>query len=300
MLVIACSNGKDVGKKLAKRLGASYSELYKEIFPDGELHLRFNVNVKEKEVVLVQSTAPSPNDNLLELVFAIKTAKELGASKVSVVAPYFCYMRQDNRFHPGEIKSNTIASHLIQHAGADEFYTVAGHLHRVNSLRELFSIPAYNLHVFDEMALWVKKNFGKNVVIVGPDIESWRVGKHVAQMIGCEYDTFLKKRLSGRKIHHTSLAHVNAKGKDVVIIDDIVSTGGTVIGAARHLKKMGAKSVSCVCVHLMSDAVGQKLLKNGIKKVAASNTVKTKYSVLDASATIANIMRNQSVLIPLK
>ena len=294
MLVIACSNGGEIGKKLAKHLGVKYSELWKEVFPDGELRLRFNVDVKGKQVVFVQGFSPSPNESLLELLFAIRTAKELGAKKVTVVAPYFGYMRQDRRFHPGEVKSNTIVSRLIEFAGADSFYTVAGHLHRVNSMTELFKIPARNFSIHEEMAVWVKKKFGTNAIVIGPDIESWRVGKHVAQLVGCKYDTFLKKRVSGSKIKHTALATIDCKGCDVVIIDDIVSTGGTIIGAAKHLKKMGAKSVSALCVHLMSDAAGDKLRRNGLRFVAASNTVHTKYSVLDASPAIANAILSGS------
>ena len=292
MLVIACSNGKVIGKKLALHLGASYSELWKEIFPDGELHLKFKTALKGKEVVLVQSLSPNPNDSLVELVFAIKTAKELGAKKVVVVAPYLCYARQDKRFHEGEIVSNKIASHLIQHAGADEFYTVAAHLHRVDSLSTLFSIKAANVSIPQEMADWIKKKLGKDTVVVGPDIESHRVGREVAKLVGSGYDTFLKKRVSGSRVKHTAVANVYCQGKNVVIVDDIISTGGTILGAAKHLKRMGAKSVSAVCVHLMTEAAGDKLRANGIKYVAASNTIPSKYSVLDASKAIAKAIRS--------
>ncbi len=287
MLVVACSNGKVIGRKLALHLGASYSELWKEVFPDGELHLKFKANLNGKQVALVQSLSPSPNDSLIELVFAIKTCKELGAAKVVVVAPYLCYARQDKRFHDGEVVSNKIASHLIQHAGADEFYTVAAHLHRVDSLSTLFSIKAANISIPHEMANWITKNIGKDAVVVGPDIESHRVGREVAKLVGSGYDTFLKKRVSGSRIKHTAIAKVECRGKNVVIVDDIISTGGTILGAAKHLKKMGAKSVSALCVHLMTEAAGDKLRRNGIKYVAASNTIPSKYAVLDASKAIA-------------
>ncbi len=293
MLVISCSNGREIGHKLAHRLKARYSELWKEVFPDGELHLRFTVGVKGREVALVQSLSPFPNDSLVELVLAIKTAKQLGAKKVIVVVPYFCYMRQDKRFKQGEVVSNKIVSQMVQHAGADAVYTVAGHLHRVDSMKELFSIPAYNLQMFDEFAKWIKKKFDTNVVIVGPDIESHRVGRRVAQLVGCEYDTFLKKRVSGSRVKHTAVADVDAKGKHVVIIDDIVSTGGTISGAARHLRRMGAKSVSAICVHLMSEQAGEKLRRNGIRYIAASNTIPSKFSVLDASSAIATALKTR-------
>ncbi len=290
MIVTGCSNGRGFGKKLAKHLKARYVDLFKEHFPDGEGHLKFKAKLSGT-VVLVQSLAPRPDENLTELLFAIYDAKKLGAEKVIVVAPYLCYMRQDKRFTPLEVKSNEIVAHLIQKAGADALYTVSPHVHRIGSLSELFSIKAVNVHIYEEMARWVKKTFGKNVVIVGPDIESWRVGKKVAQLVGCQYDTFLKKRFSGSRIKHTAVAKVEARGKHVVIIDDIISTGGTILGAAKHLKKMGAKSVSAVCVHLMTREAGDKLVKKGIRFVAASNTISSKYSVLDASKAVARAIR---------
>ncbi|MFH1246856.1 MAG: ribose-phosphate diphosphokinase [Candidatus Micrarchaeota archaeon] len=287
MFVIACSNGKVIGKKLASKLNANYSELWKEYFPDGELHLKFKVKVAGNVVVIVQSLSPEPNESLIEFVFAIKTAKELGARKVIAVAPYLCYARQDKRFHHGEVVGNHIVSHLIQHAGADEFYTVAAHLHRIASIYELFSIKSANLSMPEEIANWVKKKFKNGAIIVGPDIESHRVGEAVAKLAGSNYDTFLKKRFSGTRVKHTAVANVECRGKDVVIIDDIISTGGTILGAAKHLKKMGAKSVSAVCIHLMTQAAGDKLRANGIKYVASSNTIPSKYAVLDASKAIA-------------
>ncbi len=292
MIVIACSNGKVIGKKLAKHLKAGYSELFKELFPDGEVHLRFECHLREKTVILVQSLSPRPNEMLVELIFAIETAKELGASKVIVVAPYLCYARQDKRFHFGEVVSNRIVGKLLEVAGADEFYTVAAHLHRVDDISKLLtSIKGANVAIPEEMAAWVKKKFGANVVIVGPDVESHRVGRKVAELVGVKYDTFLKKRISGSRIKHTAIANVDARGKHAVIIDDIVSTGGTMLGAAKHLKKMGAKSVSALVVHLMTEAGGKKLLQGGFKFVACSNSIPSKYSVLDASKALAKAIK---------
>lgn len=290
MIVVGCSNGKHIGKKLARHLRAKYVDLQKELFPDGELHLKFSSALKET-VVIVQSLSPSPDNCLIELLFAVYDAKKLGAGKVVVVAPYLCYMRQDKRFTPLEIKSNEIVAYLLKAAGANAVYTVSPHVHRIGSLSEIFSIKAVNVFLTTEMAHWIGKKFGKNVVVVGPDIESHRVGKSVAQLVGSGYDTFLKKRFSGSRIKHTAVANVDCKGKHVVIIDDIISTGGTILGAAKHLKKMGARSVSALCIHLMSDAAGDKLRKNGIRFVACSNTIPGKYASLDCSSAIANAMR---------
>jgi len=293
MFVISCTGGGKLAKNLARLLSASFDEISLERFPDGELHLRFpRENYNGENIVLVQSLSPSPNEKLLELLLAERGAKELGAKKITAVIPYLAYARQDSQFNPGEVVSNKIVCDLIQHAGADEFYSVASHLHRIRSFSQLFSIPAQDVLMSEEMANWITKKIGrKNVVVVGPDGESMRLVKPVADLLSCDFGTFTKKRLSGSRIKHLSAPDVDVKGKHAVIIDDIVSTGATVIDAAKILKKMGAVKVSCICVHLMQEQSGKKLLKSGLKFFACSNTISSRYSELDAAYPIAKAMR---------
>ncbi|MFH0713289.1 MAG: ribose-phosphate diphosphokinase [Candidatus Micrarchaeota archaeon] len=287
MLVVSCSGGNEIAKGIAKNLKVPFSELKVQRFPDKEIDFRFTVSVKNRKVILVQTLSPDPDEKLVELLLAIRTAKELGAEKVTVVVPYLAYARQDIRFHSGEVVSNHIISDFIEHAGADEFYTVATHLHRIRSLSEIFLIPSHDVLIHKEMADYVEKKFGKNVVLMGPDEESLRVVKTIANDVGCQYGTFLKKRFSGTKVKNVAFANIDVKGKTVIVVDDMVSTGGTILEAAKHLRKMGAKSVSCLTVHLLLEEVGKKLLRNGIKVVAASNSIPSKFAVIDASKALA-------------
>src|SRR3989344_1628904 len=112
-IIVGGTNSKDLAKRVARRIKAKYSELYADHFPDGELRIRFQDNLKGKHTVVINSLVPSPNESMMELVFAIHTAKELGAKKVIAVAPYLAYMRQDNRFHSGECVSAHVMAKLL-------------------------------------------------------------------------------------------------------------------------------------------------------------------------------------------
>src|SRR3989344_7386432 len=279
-LVVGCSQGKLLGRALAKRLDAGYSDLYAEKFPDGEMKIRFTAPLKGKTVFVVQSLHPFPNDSLIELVFALKTAKELGAKKVFAVVPYFAYARQDNRFNEGEVVSNRIVAKMIEWAGADGFVTVTTHLHRISSLKQIFRIPAVSVLLSKEIADYAKKKklSGKNVLVVGPDGESAPLAGEIAEELNAGHYVFLKKRFSGTRIKSFETPGLDCKGKSVLLIDDIASTGNTLISVAGILKRHGAKKVDCVVVHLLDEEGGRKVRKNGLDSIACSNTLPNSFS----------------------
>lgn len=287
-LVVACSKGGKFAEALARKLAAHHSALLVETFPDGETKIRFAKPVKGKTVVLVQSLHPSPNDALMELLFALTTARDLGARKTIAVVPYLAYARQDSRFRPGEVVSNKIVARMIEEAGAGAFLTVTTHLHRIRSLSQLFrEIPARDILLCGEIASYARKLApklnSKSVVVVGPDFESTPIVKRIAKLLGTEYYVFLKKRLSGTTVKNIQAPGLDCKGKRVLLVDDMASTGNTLISVTGILKRKGAKRVDCVVVHLLDEEGGLKILKNGIDSLACSNTLYNKYAKIDAA-----------------
>jgi ribose-phosphate pyrophosphokinase len=245
-------------------------------------------NPKGKHIVLVNSCHPDPNNNMLELVFAAHTAKELGAKKVTIVAPYLCYMRQDKRFHSGECKSNTIMSKLL--SVADHILTVDPHLHRIKNLREIFRIKATRLSANDAIAKYLKKNM-KNEVIVGPDGESYQWARAIADKIHVHATVLRKKRYTSRVVRIKVKADVDFKGKNVVIVDDIISTGHTMIEPIKQIKKMGAKKIYCIGIHgLFVEGALKKLKKLGAT-VLTTNTIVNPVSKIDMAETIAKALK---------
>lgn len=260
-----------------------------EKFPDGELHIRLDSKVKNEEVFLVQSFYGSISDCIVESLFAAKTARELGAKKVNLVAPYFPYLRQDKRFHPGEAVSQKLMAGLIDKY-FDSACIVDPHLHRKNNLDGIFKIKSKKITANALIADYIKNHI-KNPAAIGPDEESYKWARSVAEMLGIESGIMRKKRYSSYHVEVKLNKSINLKNKNAVIVDDIVSTGHTILEAAKILRKLGAKSIYCICVHgIFANDAFKKLMKAGIK-VVSTNTIPNKAAKIDVSGAIADNLK---------
>jgi len=287
-IVFAGTDSTGIAKRLARRIKAEYSELLVSSFPDGELRIRYPVDVSGVHVIIVNGMMPHPNRNLLESVFAIQTAKQLGAEKVTFVAPYLAYMRQDKMFHPGECVSARVMAKLLD--CADRVIAVDPHLHRIHRLQDIFRTKAKSVSSDPVLAEYIRKNHPK-AIIIGPDIESSQWAKTIADSIGQESMILMKKRYSSTKVR--IIVHgdpAKFRGRDAVIVDDIISTGHTMIEPIRQLKKFGAKKITCIGVHgVFVENALQKLKKLGAQ-VITTNTIENKTSKIDVSPAIAGAL----------
>lgn len=289
MMIIGCSNGVHLARKIARKLKCSYSGLEVKKFPDGEIKVRFLNNVGGKVVVLVQSFYGAINDCILEVIFAAETAKELGVKKVFLMAPYFPYLRQDKRFKPGQCISIEVMGKLISRH-FDKVFIVDPHLHREKTLSHLFSIENEKLTANPYIYDYIKKNI-KNPLIVGPDWESYKWARKVAEKIGCEYVIMQKKRFSGRKVKVKLNRKVDIGNKNIVFVDDMISTGNTIIEAVKNIRKLGAKKFNCVAVHgIFVENALEKLRKADVN-VVTTNTIPNKVAKIDVSGLIAGALR---------
>ena len=289
MIIIGCSRGKHLAGKIAKKLKKPYSELKVKRFPDGEIYARFLKDVKGKNVVLVQSFYGYINDCVMEAIFAAETARDLGAKKVILIAPYFAYLRQDSRFNPGECISIKVIGRLFSKY-FDKIIIVDPHLHRQAKLSDLFSIKAEKLTSNPYIADYIKKNI-KNPLIVGPDWESYKWAQKVAEQLNYPFAILNKKRLSGRKVRITISKKIDIRNKNIVFVDDIISTGHTILEAAKKLRKLGAKKFYCIAVHgvFVENALGK--LKKANVRIVTTNTIPTKVSKIDVSGVVAEGLR---------
>lgn len=288
MIIISCSHGKHLGYKIAKKLKAQHSELSVKKFPDDELLIRFNADLMGKSVILVQSFYGSISDCIVEIVLASATARELGAKKVVLAAPYFPYLRQDKRFHDGESVSQKIIAGLFD-SYFDEILIMDPHLHRKTSLSQIFRIKSAKPTANSMIANYIRKCI-KNPVIIGPDEESYKWARSVAGIIGAESRILKKKRYSSYHVEVRLNKKIDLKGKNVVIVDDIISTGHTIIEAAKLLRKLGAKTIYCTCVHGIFANGALKKLKKAKIKVISTNTMPNKAAKIDVSGVIAEVI----------
>jgi len=289
MIIIGLSHGLHLAQKIANKLGKKYSKLEVTHFPDSEIKLKFNVNVKGKEVVLVQSFYGNVNDCVIETLFAAETAKDLGAKKIVLVAPYFPYLRQDKRFNPGEcISLRTIAKNIDE--DFDKVLVIDPHLHREKTLKHIFRIKSHKLTANGLIEDYIKKKI-KNPVIIGPDWESYKWARKVAEKIGCEYAIMEKKRYSARNVKVKLNKKIDISKKNLVFIDDMISTGHTLLEAIKAMKKLGAKKVTCFAVHgiLVENAL-QKLQKAGAT-VITTNTIPNKVGKIDVAGLISDNLK---------
>lgn len=289
MIIISLSHGLHIANKIAKKLKKTYSKLETTHFPDSEIKLKFNVNVKNKVVVLVQSFYGNINDCVIETLFAAETARDLGAKKIILVAPYFPYLRQDKRFNPGEcISLRTIAKNIDE--DIDEIFIIDPHLHREKTLKHIFKIKSHKLTANPLIVDYIKKKI-KNPVIIGPDWESYKWARKCAEKIGCNSAIMEKKRYSARKVRVTLNKKIDIKSKNLIFIDDMISTGHTLLEATKAMKKLGAKKVTCFAVHgiLVENALNK--LKKAGATVITSNTIPNKVAKIDVSELISEHLR---------
>ncbi len=282
-VILSGTNTRALARRVAKLCKIPYADIFHNHFPDGESYLKLP-NVKGKEVIIVLTMYPNPNESALEAMFTIHTARDLGAKKVTIVAPYLAYMRQDKMFHPGECVSAHVLPTLLQ---ADRLLAIDPHLHRIKHLRNLFHGRAKELTANDILATYLKKNY-PDAVLCGPDEESSQWAARIAASIGLESIILRKHRYSPRKVRVVLHADHKIKGKEAVIVDDMISTGHTIAEAAKLLRKLGATSVVTVCVHGLFVGKALSLLKKaGIKEIVCTNTVKSRYARIDIAPLIA-------------
>jgi len=279
MIVVGCSHGMHVAKKIATKAKRKYSELFVERFPDNELHIRFKTGVKGKKVVLVQSFYSDVDSCIVEVMLAAGAAKEMGARSVCLMAPFFPYMRQDKMFNPGEAASIHILGKVFSNV-VDEIFILDPHLHREKTLGHIFSIPAHRLSANPLICEYIRKNV-KNALIVGPDWESYKWARKTASMLKCESTILQKDRLSSRKVKVKFKHKINVKGKNIVLVDDMISTGGTLVRTIEGLKKIGVEKFTCIAVHgIFCEGAYRKLKKTGAK-IVCSNSIPNNAGKLD-------------------
>ncbi len=158
VIVTTCGNSEKIAKGLAKKLKCTYSPLTIKSFPDGDIYLKFNTSLKGKKLVIVQSFQPNPDMSLFDVIFAAEAAKDQGAKKIILVAPYLAFMRQDKAFNSGECVSSRVMARLLNRS-IDKIITIDPHLHRYKSLKDIFTIPSVRLTANSLLAGHIKKKF---------------------------------------------------------------------------------------------------------------------------------------------
>lgn len=241
MFVVGGSASQLLSKELAKSLKAKLAKVEIRRFPDDECYVRIDDDLDDQEVFLVQTSWP--DKNIVELFLLQDAIKEFDVDSLTTVVPYFGYARQDKQFKPGEPNSARALARLIQ-MNTDEFVTVDVHAPKVIDWFD--NISAKNVAAYPEIGKYLK---GKGIeLILSPDEGRADNAKRVADVVKCEADFLVKERLNGETVKMTP-KRLDVRGKKVAIVDDIISTGSTIIKAAEQLRKQNASKIYAVCTH---------------------------------------------------
>lgn len=285
MIIFGFPSVKDLARSVAKKIRCKYGKLEVKKFPDGESYIRFLAPVKNEVVAIFNDVSSGPDSAIVQSIFAVETARELGAKKTILVMPYLPYLRQDKRFKRGECVSAVLMAKLL--SSADTIVTVNPHLHRIERLSKIFRTHVANVDASQLLGYFVRKKI-EDPVVVGPDVESHPIATKVAIPSRAPMFVLKKKRLGPRDVKIRSVDNVSMRGHNVVIADDIISTGSTVLNAIKLLKKEKPRSISVVCIHgIFLEGALKKIKKAGARIIASTNTFHGKTAALDISHLIA-------------
>jgi len=283
-LVLGFTNYLSPAKQLAQCLASPFKHIDVHHFPDGESKVTLPVKLP-KQIIICQSLN-QPNEKLIELILAAQTAREQGVEHITLVAPYLCYMRQDIAFHAGEAVSQKIIGKLLSDY-FDAVLTVDAHLHRIKHLSEAIpTADAIALYATPAMSALIKQHF-ENPVIIGPDEESNQWAEAIAKPHQWQYTIASKQRLGDKEVQVT-LNDINLNKRDVVIVDDIASTGRTLEQTVKQLRPQSPQSISLIVTHafFVDDSI-KRLKALGVTNIWSSDSVlhsTNAFSVIDILA----------------
>jgi ribose-phosphate pyrophosphokinase len=291
LIVVPGPASRELGRKIAELLKTKVVRVEFKRFPDGESYIRFDGGVENEDVIIVQTTSSPQNENFVQLFLIADNAKDMKAKTITTVVPYFAYSRQDKRFRPGEAFSVKTIVTLLEACGVHRIITVNAHNPTV--LRD-FKIRVDDLSAVNLLAEHFKNkgfdgafslSLGKKARVVAAEANIVLKGGH-------GYVETRRDRLTGKVTVERKTLSV--KGRDVIIFDDIISSGGTIIKAIKWVREQGAKSVYAACVHplLVGDAK-DKIMKSGADGIVGTDCVPSTVSVVSVAPLIARALANR-------
>jgi ribose-phosphate pyrophosphokinase len=287
MIVIPGPASQGLGRRIAELLKAKTASVAFKRFPDGESYIRFENELVTEEAVIVQTTSPPQDTNLFQLFLMADTARDMGAEKVVAVVPYLAYVRQDRRFLHGEAFSIQTVAKLMGEAGIDQLITVNVHQH----VLDRFPFPAKTVSAIPLLAEYFKNNGLEGAFSLAPDEGAKEYATTAAKILSGSYSWRHKERdrYTGAISFRDEKYEVG--GKDGIIFDDIISTGGTTADAVKTLKAQGARHVYSACVHpLLIDDAEKKIMDNGAEGIVGTDCVPSSVSKVSVAPLIVKAL----------
>ena len=284
MIVVSGSQSQNLAFKVAKLLNTKLTRVEYKRFPDNEIYVRVVDEINDDEAVII-NTQKNQNDAIVETILLCDALRDEGVKNITLVAPYLAYARQDKKFNPGEAISIRALAKIYSNI-VDKLITINPH---ETHIKEFFTIPFIYGDAIPKLAEYVKDKL-ENPIVLAPDKGALEFAKTALEILNAEYDYLEKTRLSPTEIQIAPKT-LDAKDRDVLIIDDIISTGGTMATAVKLLKEQGAKKIIAACVHpvLIGDALN-KLYSAGVEEVVGTDTYLSEVSKVSVAEIIVDLL----------
>lgn len=280
---------EELARKLSQKIKANLVKSEIRTFPDGESKITISGIISKRKSIVVQSICPPVDTNLIHALSLISKAKETSDEVIAVI-PYMGYARQDREFLPGEIITMKVLGKLFKGSGASKI--IAVDIHSMLGFKH-FSIKTENISAIADLAQYFKKLNLKNPLVVSPDQGGKERAKVFAKEFGSEYTALEKKR--DRKTGKVQIKTKNVDevaNRDLILVDDMISTGGSIVKATQFLKKQKCKRIYVACTHaLLINNAENKIKKAGVTRIVSTNTIPNKTSIVDISNTIAKAIK---------
>jgi ribose-phosphate pyrophosphokinase len=271
MKIVACNSNRPLAEAVAAALGLPLTRASVRRFADMEVFVEIHENIRGEDVFVVQSTSYPANDNLMELLITLDALRRASARRVTAVIPYFGYARQDRKSGPRTPISAKLVANLITEAAADRVLTMDLH---AGQIQGFFDIPVDNMQAAPLFARDIKERYaGRNVMIVSPDVGGVVRARAIATRLGTELAIIDKRRQSAGV---SEVMHVigEVEGRDCILVDDIVDSGGTLVNAARALIDNGAKSASVYVTHgVLSGGAVARIASSPIEMMMITDSI---------------------------
>jgi ribose-phosphate pyrophosphokinase len=295
LIVVPGPASVKLGRKIANLLKVITLPIEFKRFPDGESYIRFEdaAPIKNEDVVIVQTTGPPQNENLVQLLLMADNARDLGAKSIAAVVPYFAYARQDSRFRSGESLSVKTIAALLKTCGVSRILTVNSHN---PTILKTFPIPIADLSAITLLAQHFKMRGFIDALSLSLGKKGMRTAEEANRVLkgGCDYIATQRDRVTGTVAIEKKMLQV--KDRDAVIFDDIISSGGTMIKAVEWVKQQGARRVYAACVHpLLIGDTRNRILRAGADGVVGTDTVPSAVSEVSVATLIADALAKRVV-----
>lgn len=269
LAIFSGTSNPALARAIAEEYGASLGDVTIKKFSDGELYVKFEQSIRGEDIFIIQSTPP-PGDNIIELLLLLDAAKRASVKRVTAVIPYFGYARQDRKDQPRVSIGSKLMANLLVQAGADRVLTMDLHAAQIQGF---FDIPLDHLYASRAFIDHFTQEPIENLVVVAPDVGSLKMARAYSKKLGASL-AFIDKRRP--KPNQSEIMNIigEVKGKNVLIVDDLIDTAGTLTNAASALKERGALNIIATCTHpILSGPAYQRIEDSPIDELLVTDTV---------------------------